>query len=78
MALLQALKETDWNGCSLVEVVPGKVSGVPLLKGTRVQADTIVENYRSGSPVSEISDNFAVSEPVIQQLLAFADAQQTP
>jgi uncharacterized protein (DUF433 family) len=76
MALLQALTKTDWIGCSLVEVVPGKVSGVPILKGTRVQADAILENYRGGSPVSEIADNFAISEQVIQQVLMFAEAQQ--
>jgi uncharacterized protein (DUF433 family) len=76
MALLQALTKIDWLGCSVVEVDPGKVSGVPILKGTRVQADAIVENYRGGSPVSEIADNFAVPEPVIQRLLMFAEQQQ--
>jgi uncharacterized protein (DUF433 family) len=44
----------DWSGCEIVEVIPGKVSGAPILKGTRVQADSIVENYESGSPVEEI------------------------
>jgi uncharacterized protein (DUF433 family) len=28
----------DWSGYDGVETIPGKVSGVPLLKGTRVQA----------------------------------------
>jgi len=46
----------DWTGCPLVEVNPRKVSGVPILKGTRVQADAIVENYEDGSPIEEISD----------------------
>ena len=49
---------------------------MPILKGTRVQADAIVENYWGGSPVSEISDNIAVPETVIQQLLMFAEEQQ--
>jgi uncharacterized protein (DUF433 family) len=62
----------DWSGCNLVEVIPGKVSGVPILKGTRVQADSIVENYESGSPVSEISENFDIPETTIRELLAFA------
>ncbi len=35
----------DCSDCPLVEVVPGKVSGVPILKHSRVQADSIVENY---------------------------------
>ncbi len=44
----------DWNGCELVEVIPGKVSGVPLVKGTRIPADVIVGNFDAGSPVDEI------------------------
>ena len=47
----------DWSGCPLVEVNPKKVSGVPILKGTRMQADGIVENYVGGSPVEEILEN---------------------
>lgn len=62
----------DWTGCPLVEVVPGKVSGVPILKGTRVQADSIVENFDGGSPLDEISDNFDIPETVIRDVLAYA------
>jgi uncharacterized protein (DUF433 family) len=48
----------DWTGCELVEVVPGKVSGAPIIKGTRIVADTIVEDYELGSPVEEIQENY--------------------
>jgi uncharacterized protein (DUF433 family) len=34
----------NWSGCDLVEVIPGKVSGEPLFKGTRLPASTILEN----------------------------------
>jgi uncharacterized protein (DUF433 family) len=66
----------DWTDCPLVEVNSRKVSGVPILKGTRVQADSILENFESGSPTDEISENFGISEPLIQQLLAFAALQR--
>ncbi len=62
----------DWSGCDLVEVNPRKVSGVPILKGTRVQADAIVENFEGGSAVEEIAENFALSEAKIRELLEFA------
>jgi len=62
--------------CDLVEVNPVKVSGVPILKHTRVQADSIVENYMSGSPVEEIADNFRIDPEIIRQVLAFAKLQQ--
>jgi hypothetical protein len=29
----------DWTGCDLVEQVPGRVSGQPVVKGTRILAD---------------------------------------
>ena len=31
----------DWSQCPLVEVIPGKVSGAPLLKNTRLPVDAI-------------------------------------
>jgi uncharacterized protein (DUF433 family) len=62
----------DWSDCPIVEVNPRKVSGAPILKGTRVQADAIVENYESGSPVEEIAENFAISEGMIREVLAYA------
>jgi uncharacterized protein (DUF433 family) len=35
----------DWSDCPLVEIIPGKVSGVPLLKNTRLPVDAITGNY---------------------------------
>ena len=35
----------DWSDCSLVEVIPGKVSGSPLLRNTRLPVDAITGNY---------------------------------
>ena len=67
----------DWVGCDLVERVPGKVSGQPVVKGTRILADQIVEDAALGSPVEEIAENYP-SLPIetIRKLLAFAHAQQ--
>jgi uncharacterized protein (DUF433 family) len=62
----------DWSHCDLVEVNPHKVGGVPILKGTRVQADAIVENYEGGSDVEEIAENFAVPVGTVREVLRFA------
>ena len=48
----------DWDDCRLVERVTGKVSGQPVVKGTRILADTIVEDYDLGSTVEEIQENY--------------------
>jgi uncharacterized protein (DUF433 family) len=66
----------DWSDCPLVEMNPRKVSGAPILKGTRVQADAIVENFAGGSSVEEIAENFAIPEATIRELLRFASSRQ--
>ena len=35
----------DWSDCPLVEVIPGKVSGAPLLRNTRLPVEAITGNY---------------------------------
>jgi len=67
----------DWSGCELVEVIPGKVSGVPLVVGTRIPADVIVRNFDAGSPIEEIEENYpAVSQTTIAALLAYAGSRR--
>ena len=77
MVLLHKSPVMDWTDCPLVEVIPGKVSGVPLLKGTRMPADGIVSNFQTGSPVEEISENFDIPEDSIRALLSYA-AKRNP
>ena len=63
----------DWAGCELVERIPGKVSGRPIVRGTRILADTIVQDAELGSPLEEIQENYPdLSLAAIQQLISFA------
>jgi uncharacterized protein (DUF433 family) len=63
----------DWSGCELVERVPGKVSGRPVVRGTRILADTIVQDAELGSPIEEIHENYPdLSEAAIKELISFA------
>jgi len=62
----------DWSGCEIVETVPGKVSGKPILRGTRVPADAVVENFESGESVEEIAYNFDLNPEDIRQVLTHA------
>lgn len=39
------MASVDWSDCPLVEIIPGKVSGAPLLKNTRLPVDAITGNY---------------------------------
>jgi len=67
----------DWHDCPLVEQVPGKVSGQPVVKGTRILADTIVEDYDLGCSVEEIQENYpSLPADRIRALIAFAHRKQ--
>ena len=67
----------DWTGCKLVERVPGKVSGRPTVRGTRILADTIVQDAELGSSVEEIQENYPdLSIAAIQRLISFAHSQR--
>ena len=51
----------NWSECRLVEVIPGKVSGAPLLKNTRLPVDAITSNYdafrdESSSPEAAVAE----------------------
>ena len=64
----------DWQGCDLVERIPGKQDGVPLVKGTRIPAEQLVEEYELGSPIEEIAENYpSVTRDQIKSVIAFAE-----
>jgi uncharacterized protein (DUF433 family) len=48
----------DWSDCPLVEVKPGVQRGRPVLKGTRMPADDIVDNWEAGLDAPEIASDF--------------------
>jgi uncharacterized protein (DUF433 family) len=67
----------DWSDCSLVEKVAGKMGGRPVIKGTRIEPDTVVTDFDLGSPVEEIHENFpTVPAYTIRGLIAFAQKHQ--
>ena len=39
----------DWTDCPIIEVVPGKVSGAPVVRGTRMRPQDIVGNAEMGA-----------------------------
>ena len=55
----------NWAGCEQVEIVPGKVSGAPILKHSRVTADAILD-------VEAIAFSFDLDPAQVRQVLRFA------
>ena len=67
----------DWSGCDLVEVIPGKHSGDPLVVGTRIPADLVLDLVESGYSVKEILEDYpSLTAEIVAQMVAFANARQ--
>lgn len=63
----------EWNKCNLVESDPDKLGGKPVVRGTRVAVDTILDDFEQGSEVEEIHENFpTVPVSTIKRLIEFA------
>jgi uncharacterized protein (DUF433 family) len=62
----------DWSGCDEVEQVEGKVSGVPILKHTRMQADLVADNYQAGLSVEEIADTYGLDPRQVKAVIDYS------
>ena len=69
--------EIDWMQCELIEQVPGKVSGRPIVRGTRILPDAVVGAYDAGGTLDDIREDYpGLSIQEIQRLIEFACAQR--
>jgi len=60
-----------------LNLYPVKVSGRPIVRGTRILADTSVQGAELGSPLEEIHENCPdLSLTDIQQLISFAHSHR--
>lgn len=75
---MQAKTAIDWTGCPLVEINPEKMSGAPILKGTRLTVKTITDNAVAGLTSAEIAEQFEVEESKVKAILDFQAAHRKP
>ena len=76
MAIFDTDADIDWMKCELIEKVPGKVSGRPVVRGTRIMPDAIVGSYDLGETIEELHEGFpTLSVTQIKRLIEFAHAQ---
>jgi uncharacterized protein (DUF433 family) len=69
--------EIDWTECELIERIPGKVSGRPIVRGTRILPDAIVDSFDLGESIEELHEGFpALAVSQIRRLIEFAHAQR--
>ncbi|MBV9305423.1 MAG: DUF433 domain-containing protein [Acidobacteriaceae bacterium] len=69
--------DIDWMQCELIEQVPGKVSGRPVVRGTRILPDAIVDSYDLGETIDELREGFpSLSVSQIKRLIEFAHSHR--
>jgi uncharacterized protein (DUF433 family) len=59
----------NWTQRPLVEVVPGKLSGVPVIVHSRVRPDDLVANREEGP--EWLAENYDLPVDVVRAVLAF-------
>jgi uncharacterized protein (DUF433 family) len=59
----------DWSDCDLVESVPGKVSGAPVLIGTRLPVEAITGNFDAF-----LDEGLTESQALAETLECYPDA----
>jgi uncharacterized protein (DUF433 family) len=59
----------NWTDCPIIEQIPGKVSGAPVLRGTRLRAEDITGNAEMG--VAWIADSFGIPAEKVRIVLEF-------
>jgi uncharacterized protein (DUF433 family) len=71
-AAVEAIMTVDWSECDLIESVAGKVGGKPVVKGTRIPADTILTDEELGATVEETHESFpSLSLDTIRSIRAY-------
>jgi uncharacterized protein (DUF433 family) len=71
------MEDIDWSGCDDVEQIPGKVSGQPVVVGTRILAQGVIDNAEDGYTAEQIAAEIYDGLPVdrARRIIAFARAR---
>ncbi len=71
---IRAMQPIDWTDCALIETVPGRVGGQPVLRGTRLRPQDLLINRDEG--IDWLSRNHGVAPETIRALFAFYAAHK--
>jgi uncharacterized protein (DUF433 family) len=74
--MIESQEQVDWRQCALVEQISGKVSGVPLLKGTRMPAQTIIDNIDAGMTPAEVAETWRLNLNTVLAIYAYGETHR--
>jgi len=69
---MTAQDKIDWSECPLVETKPRVQGGTPVLRGTRMPANAIVDNFDYGMSIHEIAEQFELPPDHVKLIVAYA------
>lgn len=69
-------EKIDWTECPLVEVNPRVQSGAPVLRGTRMPVNAIIDNFDYGVSLAEIAEQFELAQASVEAVLAYAKSHR--
>ena len=69
-------EEIDWSECPLVEIKPEVQSGTPVLRGTRMPASAVIDNFDYGLSVAEIAEQFEISPERVEAIVTYAKSHR--
>jgi uncharacterized protein (DUF433 family) len=61
----------NWTECAAVETIPGRVSGAPVIKGSRVRPEDLIVNRAEGE--TWLAENYALPIEMVREVLRFYD-----
>ena len=61
-----------WIDCSAVESVPGRLGGRPVVKDSRVAADTVLEAEELGETAEETARNYGLKLQDVLEIRSYA------
>ena len=65
----------NWTECPLVETVPGKLSGAPVIVHSRVRPDDLVVNREEGP--DWLAENYDLPLETVKTVLAFYERKMS-
>jgi uncharacterized protein (DUF433 family) len=66
----------DWTECDDVEVVVGRLSGVPTLVNTRFSADNLLSLHEDGMTAAQIVEDYDLELSQVERALQFAEMKK--
>jgi len=69
-------EQIDWSECPLVEIKPGVQSGAPVLRGTRMPVNAIVDNFDYGVSVAEIAEQFEIPAERVEAIVTYVKSRR--